>query len=833
MLWPARACTLGFLALLACRESAAPPLPVDGPRDAGPSRDAGMAEPRDTLGVDPNPAPSPVVMARVGVMQDILQGWPADAEPWSAIPADSAVYGLSGVLSTRVLSAQTGAPLLYEVADDRQAVLLRRNPDGNVRALRTRDLSAPPRAVAADGRFEAWWDRGLWVQSLDSTDEARRYPVPEAIDSIPDVYAWGDHDLVAVVTAEDGWHAYRVSASGAPTHLGVVGAMDDWVWTEGGRLFVRQDDQLIDIALDGARTTIDVGPSYESWIYGSSGLFVRDGAGATWLDFETGMSRDIEGVIDDPWTAQRISPDGHLVVNRADGVFGVLDMRTGVVRWVPDSATDEVDCVATDGRRLVISGADLGVFDVASGALLHRWEGAGGSRVAAMSGGGHVLLQVRDETVRRVALDTGASEQVPATLRGMWGDTGILGPPSYPQDVWLARLGGSPRRVPMDLESGNTEFTRFPTAPLRFLHSRLDASRSAAEYTVLDVDQGPLWRIDATYRDRPWISGDRVWRFDAATETVSFLDLDASPAVLRSVVLSGASWSYLWPARSSVVVEVGDELVEVYADGAQTATRALGQYRFVLAAAGGLWARQGGDLYHIELDGQASLRISLPEWARVDLRLVTDERAVVRADFDGLAHYYSVAVRGPAEHFEFPAAAVAAGVYNDAILDPQGRLLLEEDGRLVAYGASEQPEVLLAPPDGAVDGVWKVEGRWMALTRGADGNQLWWPSPDGAQHVQVTSAPMRTWLRPLGEGLVWVASQTGQVVLDLAERRVTRVPRDALAGWVRLDEGRLVGPLWARDGLWVWDMRNDTLTPLLVPGLGSTVLLEVLPSSLE
>ncbi|MCB9650692.1 MAG: hypothetical protein H6730_29485 [Deltaproteobacteria bacterium] len=273
------------------------------------------------------------------------------------------------------------------------------------------------------------------------------------------------------------------------------------------------------------------------------------------------------------------------------------------------------------------------MFDVASGALLHRWEGAGGSRVAAMSGGGHVLLQVRDETVRRVALDTGASEQVPATLRGMWGDTGILGPPSYPQDVWLARLGGSPRRVPMDLESGNTEFTRFPTAPLRFLHSRLDASRSAAEYTVLDVDQGPLWRIDATYRDRPWISGDRVWRFDAATETVSFLDLDASPAVLRSVVLSGASWSYLWPARSSVVVEVGDELVEVYADGAQTATRALGQYRFVLAAAGGLWARQGGDLYHIELDGQASLRISLPEWARVDLRLVTDERAVVRADF--------------------------------------------------------------------------------------------------------------------------------------------------------------------------------------------------------
>ncbi|MCA9551401.1 MAG: hypothetical protein KC933_15300 [Myxococcales bacterium] len=832
MLWPARACTLALLTLLACREDAAPPLAVE------------TETPRDTVGPDPNPAPSPTVEIWVdGSPQVDLRAWSADGQPWSLLPENPAAYGLSAVLSTRVLSARSGEPLFYEVADERLAVLLRRDPDGSVQALRTRGLTAPIRTLAAHGRFEAWWDRGLWVQDFESTDEPRRYAVPEAIHSIPSLYVWGDHDLAAVVAGEDGWHAYRVSASGAPADLGVVGSLEDaGVWSSGGRLFFRHGEALTDVAPDGERTTIPSGGYYGTWVYGSTALFADNGTGATWVDFETGMTREVDGFTDDALAQQVVSRGGHVVLKRADGALGAFDMRTGEVRWVPDAVTEGGPYgVATDGRRLVVSRRDLEVYDVASGTVLHRWEGVSGFW-ALMLDEGQVLLQdVLPQgayVVRRVALDTGAAEEVPGTFGlGLWGDTVILGPSSHSSEIWLAALGVSPPLGPFQVDPSTEWLERITVTPPRFLHSRLVSGYELVEHTLIDAQRRPIWRLETTLNDELWVSGDRVWRFDEEAETLSFLDLDVSPPELRSVVVNGASRSHSWPARSSIIVQVGDELVEVYADGAQATTRVLGRYTPVHSYSSArdqrdLWAMHGRDLHRFGLDGQASLRVRLPEGSRVSLAVMTEERVVVRAEVGGVDRYYSVAVGGAAESFEFSAAAIGVGL-SYSMLDPQGRLVREEEGRLVAYGASEEPEVLLAPADGEVDRFWVSEGRWLALTRGAGGNQLWWSSPEGPRHVQASSVPMQGWFRPLGEGLILVSNPTGQLLVDLAERRVTRVPRDANGAWSWLEEGRLVGPVSGRDGLWVWDMRSNTLTPMLVPGFGWSFVVEVLPSRVE
>lgn len=829
---------VALLAVLSCREGAVPLPLAETPRDAGTadlpdagtaeSPDAGTPEPRDTVGVDPNPAPSPLVVARVVDVPDNLRGWPAGEASWSVTPEDPAAHGLSVAITTQVLSAEPGGPLLYEVADERSAVLFRRDLDGTVQALRTSALSAPRRTVAADGRFEAWWDRGLWVLDLESSGEPRRYAVPEALDTVPQVVPWGMHDLAALVATEEGWQVYRVQAEGPPVDLGVVGTLEDGVFSGAERLLVRHDASVTSIGVAGERLTLPLDAYYAHYTHGTAALFVRYDQNATWIDFETGLTRTFEGEVDDALVAQYVSHDGHFVLKKRDGTLGVVNMRTGEVRWVPGAVVDEglyVYGAAADARRLVLTQGALQVFDVESGALVHEWPDLWGYSAAVLDEG-KVTLQDVDE-VRRVALDSGEVEVVPGILRGLWGEVGLLSPASFGEELWLVALGSAPRQV---LASGDRQAwwaTRLTTTPLRFLLASYPRYPDPVELTVVDAELGPIWSLEAGF-DATRTSGERLWLHDREADTMSFLDLDTSPPVLRSAVLD-ASGVWSWPARSSLVAEVGADLVEVFADGSEVSTRILGQYTVAGALGEDLWASRGGGLYRFDSDGQASLRYHVPEGAWVRLPLVTETRAIVRATVDDVDHYYSVAVRGPQDGFELSAAAVAGGVYPHHQLDAQGRILRVEEGRLVAYGASETPEVLLAPAGDEVRGASVEGGEWLALTQGAGGVQLWWTESAEVQHLQVSAVSMRSYFHSLGEGLVVVSTALGQQVIDLPARRATRVPRDANGYWDRLDEGRLIGGVYGRAGLWVWNMGNNTLTPMLHRGMSRPSADEILP----
>ncbi|MCA9556007.1 MAG: hypothetical protein KC933_38640, partial [Myxococcales bacterium] len=60
-------------------------------------------------------------------------------------------------------------------------------------------------------------------------------------------------------------------------------------------------------------------------------------------------------------------------------------------------------------------------------------------------------------------------------------------------------------------------------------------------------------------------------------------------------------------------------------------------------------------------------------------------------------------------------------------------------------------------------------------------------------------------------------------------RRAPRGPRDANGYWDRLNECRLIGGVYGRAGLWVWNMGNNTLTPMLHRGMSRPSADEILP----
>ena len=152
--------------------------------------------PRESPGVDPNPAPSPPVIGVVTSGQADLHVWPAgDMTSASLAPPDLDAFGLQAALSIQLVRWESGEPLFYEVADEANAVLVRRDEAGTLHRLRTRSVTSPTRTLAANGRWEVWWDGGLMVQSTAMGAEPRRYPVPDALNAPREVFAWGD-DLI-------------------------------------------------------------------------------------------------------------------------------------------------------------------------------------------------------------------------------------------------------------------------------------------------------------------------------------------------------------------------------------------------------------------------------------------------------------------------------------------------------------------------------------------------------------------------------------------------------------------------------------------------------------
>lgn len=802
------------LAAAGCREGAQTTL--------APTELPSVETPRDGAGAHPNPAPSAPA---------ILQAFPAppglvvySAElptPMALEPADPAVHGLEGPVGFGVLQADPGGPLLYEVADARRAVLFRRDRDGTTRALRVRTLGGLGRRPNAAGEWEAWWDGAVWVQAFDEGAELRRYPVPATVERV-ELFAWRE-DVGALLMGRDGLYLWRLRRDGPPEDLGRVAGYLDRVYTESRECIVLEPEgqaRLITPDGDVRSTTLPQG-YFPTQGWGTRVVYMPtvEDAPWIWVDHETGAQhplqsqgfglRSLSGSLSGRYVAAR---DGER------NLF-VLDMESGEERPVPGSVGRSLGEVrVSDSGRVIFGAASVteGVaVDTVTGAELHRVASITGWSPLAVLGETQVILTrltFEGEAVARLDLATSVVEPVPGTWLSSWEGMGLVTAAPWEGELRSVGLGRAPRSL---LEIGRQlpRLEVFGRTHPRVLY------RLGQEGGVLDPALGQLWRGATAVMS----SGDLVWSCSPA----SFVDLEASPAVWRSSESLGSCTS--WRSRSSVVVQAGPALHEVYADGGRTATRALGEFTAIPTAGPDLWATRGNDLYRMGADGQPDLRWRLPWSSGVQVQPL-DSRAVVTIQGpEGFAEF-SIAQTGPVEGFRVRTLSQAPipGLA-PAIVDDQGRIVRLEGGRLVANGAEGSREVLFEPEEGlAVTAVQAHGGRWVAYVTGASASQVWWAGPEGTQYAQVSPVAMAGEVQWLEGGQFLVRAGPAAFLVEPAEARITRLPRGLPGRAIRaLDGRRLLGDWPGARGLWAWDAEDDTVTLVSPPNLDFVHLLAV------
>ncbi|MCA9571911.1 MAG: hypothetical protein KC656_28935, partial [Myxococcales bacterium] len=524
------------------------------------------------------------------------------------------------------------------------------------------------------GAWEAWWDGALWVRRLEPEAEARRYEVPGVLDGAR-VFAWGEEAVGALVDLADGRHLLRLDPDGPPQDMGWVASYADVVVTSWRVCLVLSPDGTATlIAEDGERLPATVPPGYQPGrMVGTRVTYVEfAGPGPTlWVDHATGVQRVLQGRRA-RYEGPSASPPRFGLTNSADGLF-VFDMETGEERLVPNSAFIWPNgfIVSADGTR--VFGRDIqatyGVLlDAETGVELARFEGLEAVSVADFVGADQVIL--RDgwsdpPTSIRLTLSTGAREVWPGSWLARWGDADLLTEEGG-SELWVLGVGREPWRI--------LQGDSWWTGPEPIGSTGLILADAGDEAAVVDLERGPIWR--GAHRLR--ISGDQAWSCDP----VGFLDVDVSVPVLRTAEVSGTC--QLWPARSSVTIQDGDTLSEVYADGGRVVVRELGEYEAVAysyPAGPDLWATRAGDLYRFGPDGQAVLRWHLPEYSFLQLWSV-DGRALLQTSGPAGTELFSIAAEGPVEGFRIEARELAIpGTFPLPPMDDQGRILVPEDGR--------------------------------------------------------------------------------------------------------------------------------------------------------
>ncbi|MCB9650691.1 MAG: hypothetical protein H6730_29480 [Deltaproteobacteria bacterium] len=777
--------------------------------------------PRESPGVDPNPAPSPPVIGVVTSGQADLHVWPAgDMTSASLAPPDLDAFGLQAALSIQLVRWESGEPLFYEVADEANAVLVRRDEAGTLHRLRTRSVTSPTRTLAANGRWEVWWDGGLMVQSTAMGAEPRRYPVPDALNAPREVFAWGDDLIGAAVPASDGWHVWRIAEDVAPTDLGAVVSFEGEVRAADGVCTVWYPGGAGRVAFDGSVSRVSIPEGRATYLFFGSKALVMSNTEHRWVDFVRNTSRTL---------AARLSADTVLAYRRAaryevlnypNGSLGVLDMETGATQEVRAAAGLSWPKVTSDGRRLV--GLDTGaqevrVVDVATGATLTRWPASGRTPWSLLTDRFLLLLAV-DGVTARLDLETGRVALQDGDVAGVWGGLALL-VQTWPTETWTMGFGRSTRRLFTDTRRWATLPDVVRSSPPRLLFG-------GDGEVLVDPEDGSRWEGRAGL----FVSGARAWVCPGSQgDVVGFLDLTASAGLVRTAPAAGTSGCRAWPARSSVAFQRGDALEEATVEGSAVAFRALGDYQLLETWDGqsDLWARQGAAVFRFGQDGQPSLRWRLPEgFGRVVVRAAA-HRALIYAEYDDAQRVFSVALSGAVDGFELSAAGTAAlpgvdGLLERLVLDAQGRVLVAREGRILAYGASEEPEVILDLPGDTVRDLVGMGGRWIAYVSGPQGAHLWWSGAEGPRSVRLSTVAMPGFIRWKDEALVLVRAAAAEYAFDPIQERVHRLPRGGLGeggDWQVLDAGRLVGtrPGWA--GVWVWNTANDAMTPMLQRGL--------------
>lgn len=835
------ALTAGLGLSLACSDPETTQIPP-------PSPETPQDTPRFSAGPDANPAPGRRVLAQTvsGLTSDeaLVRGSPT---PVALTPPPSA--GLTGPLDYGFERSDLGRTgLFWEVRGADRAVLFTVR-DGAVTAVRTRTDGvgwAPPsvrhgydahhvmpRTVSPSGTWEAWWHGGA-IHTLRFEDEAAAEHTLQGVlgDEVTLVRSSSEDAVVAFAAHADGWHRWRIPAADAPEDLGVVAALDEpWMVAfdrlvpppdplESGQLFypapnralvadARDLGRLVDLETDAILATGIPMPRERPdrrW-YAACGA---ETDGVDVWDLVTGERRRVAlaGVCPTGEVGARLAgqvdPSGERLVvqrewtlidvdlerdtrterelERGPSLFAVIDgggvvLVSGTAQaWLPPGESTPLDLEMRSWpvrRGFAFVTADLPALQ------LERWSFGAEPDVVTLPGqappallplpAGDGLVHLRTGGPEAVFLDDAFELRYPALSDWPRADRDPIG--AADGGVWFAETRRDPALLFLPLDGGPAE--RLPVAADLRLRFAYWPERRAV---VLETPSGLVacTAVDGRIRNVPFGRGK------LAIDGFAALDFDG-----RHVLPT-----YLDPGRRARVVEGPRDV----------------------------WVVRDETLVRLAPEGGAAGAFPLPGVEQAVVFEVGARVLVVAGPPDAL-RFWSLPRLEPEAGFELTgeAAAIVGRWYlgggGQIPLDAAGRALEARGDHMMAFGPAGPTE--LFRHDGHAITSWMVaDGGWVAITEGPEGSTAWLEGADGVTSWALLSVPGAFRLYRASDGVVVAHSALADVLVELEEGRVTRLPREVRALGEAIGPVRFLGADRWQDGLRVYDVANDTWTPL-------------------